>query len=70
MDNNQKKDMKDNSKKKHSNNDQIAELEKQISETKYNKRTQAAIGGMKAKLAQLKEKEASRGKGQKNLVWN
>jgi small GTP-binding protein len=52
-------------KKKISNNNQITELERQISETKYNKKTESAIGLMKAKLSKLKEKEASRGKGQK-----
>jgi len=36
-------------------NEQIAELEKEISKTKYNKRTQHAIGLMKAKLAKLKD---------------
>lgn len=52
-------------KKKVSSSDRIAELEKDISKTKYNKKTQFAIGLMKAKLAKLKEKEAGRGKGQK-----
>lgn len=46
-------------------NSQIDDLEKQISGTKYNKRTEGAIGLMKAKLAKLKEKAANRGKGQK-----
>lgn len=35
---------------------QINELEKQISSTKYNKKTQGAIGLLKAKVAQLKQK--------------
>jgi len=37
--------------------ERIKELEKEISETKYNKRTQAAIGLLKAKLARLKERQ-------------
>lgn len=41
--------------------DKIKELEDQISKTKYNKKTQAAIGKYKAQLAILKEKEVSRG---------
>ncbi len=44
----------------------IAELEEQISKTKYNKRTQHAIGLYKAQLARLKEKQAARSaKGKK-----
>lgn len=43
--------------------DQIKELEKQISETKYNKKTQHAIGIMKAKIAKLKEKQEARSGG-------
>jgi len=46
-------------------NERIADLEKEISNTKYNKKTQHAIGLMKAKLAKLKEKSSSSGKGQK-----
>jgi hypothetical protein len=46
-------------------NSDIAELEAQISKTKYNKSTQHAIGLMKAKLAKLKEKQESRGGGKK-----
>ncbi|MFC2134877.1 OBG GTPase family GTP-binding protein [Bacteroidota bacterium] len=41
-------------------NEKIAELEKQISTTKYNKKTQHAIGLYKAQLAKLKEKDESR----------
>ncbi|MBS3157703.1 GTP-binding protein [Candidatus Woesearchaeota archaeon] len=47
-------------------NEQIKQLEKQISETKYNKKTQGAIGLYKAQIARLKDKEATRagvGKG-------
>ena len=40
----------------------IKELEQQISTTKYNKRTQHAIGLMKAQLANLKQKLASSAK--------
>lgn len=40
--------------------DQIKDLEKEISETKYNKRTQGAIGLLKAKLSKLKEKQEQR----------
>lgn len=36
---------------------EIVELEKQVSETKYNKKTQFAIGLVKAKIAKLKEKQ-------------
>lgn len=41
---------------------EIADLEKQIATTKYNKSTQAAVGLMKAKLAQLRQKQVSRSK--------
>lgn len=51
--------------KRESDNEQIIALEKEISNTKYNKKTQHAIGLMKAKLAKLKEKSANKGKGQK-----
>lgn len=44
-------------------NDKISELEKELSSTKYNKRTQGAVGLLKAKIARLKEKEVTRGKG-------
>lgn len=40
--------------------EQIAELEKELSTTKYNKRTQGHIGLVKAKIAMLKEKERAR----------
>ncbi len=40
--------------------DRIAELEAELKKTKYNKRTQSAIGILKAKIAQLKEKQSSR----------
>ena len=42
---------------------QIVDLEKEIGKTKYNKRTQGAIGLMKAKLAKLKEKAEQRAGG-------
>lgn len=45
--------------------EKIRELEKRISETKYNKKTQHAIGLYKAQIAKLREKQESRGKGQK-----
>lgn len=41
----------------------IAELEKRIADTKYNKKTQHAIGQYKAQIAKLKEREDSRGSG-------
>lgn len=43
--------------------DEIKELEDKIAKTKYNKSTQHAFGLMKAKLAKLKEKRDTRGKG-------
>ncbi|MBI4441086.1 GTP-binding protein [Candidatus Woesearchaeota archaeon] len=43
--------------------DQIKELEREISQTKYNKATQHHIGLVKAKIARLKEKQLSRSKG-------
>ncbi|MBW2982098.1 50S ribosome-binding GTPase [Candidatus Woesearchaeota archaeon] len=46
--------------KKLSANERIRELEEEISKTKYNKRTQHAIGLMKAKLAMLKERALQR----------
>ena len=41
-------------------NDKVKQLEEEISKTKYNKRTQHAIGLMKAKLAMLKERAVQR----------
>ena len=52
--------------KKLSLQEQIQELEEQISKTKYNKRTESAVGLLKAKLAMLKERAEQRssiGKG-------
>jgi len=46
--------------KKQTTNEQIKELEERISKTKYNKKTQHAIGLYKAKLAMLKEKAEAR----------
>lgn len=46
-------------------NTQIKELEEQISRTKYNKKTQHAIGLYKAKLARLKEAQEKRSTGGK-----
>jgi len=46
-------------------NSQIKELEEQISKTKYNKKTQHAIGLYKAKLARLKETQIKRSTGGK-----
>ena len=43
--------------------EKITELEDRIKKTKYNKKTQHAIGLYKAQLAKLKEKQESRGKG-------
>lgn len=40
----------------------IKELEDEISKTKYNKKTQHHIGLVKARIAELREKQASRGK--------
>ncbi|MFC1697722.1 OBG GTPase family GTP-binding protein [Nanoarchaeota archaeon] len=45
--------------------EKIKELEDLIKNSAYNKRTQHAIGQYKAQLAKLKEKQSSRGKGQK-----
>ena len=42
--------------------DQIAELENEIANTKYNKRTQHHVGLVKAKIAQLREKQQLRQK--------
>jgi uncharacterized protein len=47
-------------------NSEIKRLEEEIAKTKYNKRTQAHVGLVKAKLAKLKEKdEARRSSGKK-----
>ncbi|MBR9699512.1 GTP-binding protein [Candidatus Woesearchaeota archaeon] len=43
--------------------DRVKEIEDEISRTKYNKRTQGHVGLLKAKLAQLKEKQITRRKG-------
>jgi|TARA_B100001971_G_scaffold208927_1_gene231577 hypothetical protein len=51
--------------KKDSTLEKIKELEEQISKTKYNKKTQHAIGLYKAQLAKLKEKQRARSKGKK-----
>lgn len=48
--------------KKVSAADEIADLEKELAKTKYNKRTQHHIGLVKAKIARLKEAQASRSK--------
>ncbi|MEA3430504.1 MAG: GTP-binding protein [Nanoarchaeota archaeon] len=48
--------------KKKTTSDEIVELEKEISKTKYNKKTQHHIGLIKAKIARLKEKRESRSK--------
>ena len=45
---------------KEATSSEIVELEKKISTTKYNKKTQGAIGLMKAKLAMLKTKQEQR----------
>ncbi len=50
---------------KSSTKDKIAELEKELSTTKYNKRTQGSIGLLKAKIAMLREKETKRKGGGK-----
>lgn len=42
------------------NQDKIKEYEAELSKTKYNKRTQASIGLLKAKIAALKDKEIAR----------
>lgn len=53
----------DTKREKLSTTDQIRELEEKISKTKYNKKTQFAIGQMKAKLAKLREKASGGGGG-------
>src|SRR3989344_6021750 len=47
-----------------STQDRVQELEQELSKTKYNKRTQKAVGILKAKIAQLREKQQSRGGSQ------
>jgi hypothetical protein len=44
-------------------NQKIKELEDELKKTKYNKRTESAIGLLKAKIARLKEKDVQRSKG-------
>ena len=51
--------------KKDSTAEKIKELEERISKTKYNKKTQHAIGLYKAQLAKLKEKRRARSGGKK-----
>lgn len=51
------------SKKDMSIRDKIKELEKELSTTKYNKRTQHHIGLVKAKIATLKDKEMKKAAG-------
>ena len=55
----------DQAKIKSSAQEKIKELEEELKNTKYNKRTQHHIGLVKAKLAKLKEKQESRVRGQK-----
>ena len=43
--------------------ERIAELEEELATTKYNKRTQASIGMLKAKIAALKDKEIKKSSG-------
>jgi len=52
-------------KAKSSVNEQIKDLEDELAKTKYNKRTQFHIGLVKAKIARLREKQASRSGGKK-----
>lgn len=51
--------------KKDTVSEKIRELEERISKTKYNKKTQHAIGLYKAQLAKLKEKQRARSGGKK-----
>ena len=46
-------------------NAQIKEFEDELKKTKYNKKTQHHIGLVKAKIAKLRDKQESRGKGGK-----
>lgn len=50
---------------KKNSNDRIKEFEKELSTTKYNKRTQGAIGLLKAKIARLKEDQEKKSSGGK-----
>ena len=45
------------------NTDRIREMEEELKGTKYNKRTQKAVGILKAKLAQMRERQRSAGGG-------
>ena len=56
----QKQEFKSKSEEVHS---RIAELEAELSKTKYNKRTQHHIGLVKAKIAQLKERQQKHAAG-------
>ncbi|MFH1642180.1 MAG: GTPase [Nanoarchaeota archaeon] len=61
-----KKEVQRTERKKLSAGEKIGNLEEEISNTKYNKRTQHAVGLLKAKLAMLKERAVQRagaGKG-------
>ena len=64
----QQYNIKDVKKHESSHDRKIKELEEELSTTKYNKKTQAHIGLVKAKLAKIKEdyqkKAASKGKGE------
>ncbi len=51
--------------KKDSNTEKIKELEELIAKSKYNKKTQHAIGLYKAQLAKLKEKQKARSGGKR-----
>ena len=42
--------------------DKVKELEEELKKTKYNKRTQHAIGLLKAKISNLKKKESGQKK--------
>ena len=56
--------------KKDSTAEKVKELEELISKSKYNKKTQHAIGLYKAQLAKLKEKQKSRSGGKKGEGYN
>ena len=49
--------------------EKIKDLQEQISKTKYNKKTQHAIGLYKAQLARLKEKQSARSGGKKGVGY-